>query len=72
MSHDILVEQDETLVLSARRSLIDDINASKFYAIICDESSDIRKLNSYLFLFAIALYIGPMQYEHSNNGWYGI
>ncbi|XP_028407534.1 uncharacterized protein LOC114530150 [Dendronephthya gigantea] len=43
MSHDILVEQEETLVLRARRSLIDDINASKFYAIICDESSDISK-----------------------------
>ncbi|XP_028405240.1 uncharacterized protein LOC114527744 [Dendronephthya gigantea] len=43
MSHDILVEQEETFVLRARRSLIDDINASKFYAIICDESSDISK-----------------------------
>ena len=43
LSHDILVEQEEALVLSARRRLIDEINASKFYAIICDESSDISK-----------------------------
>ena len=31
------------LVLSARKSLINDINASRFYSVICDESSDISK-----------------------------
>ena len=30
-------------MLSARTRLIDEIDASKFYAIICDESSDISK-----------------------------
>ena len=33
LSYDILVEQEEALVLSARRRLRDEINASKFYAI---------------------------------------
>lgn len=43
MSHDILVEQEEQLVLRERKNLINDVNASRFYAIICDESSDISK-----------------------------
>lgn len=43
MSHDILAEQEEMLVLSARKSLLNDVNASEFYSIICDESSDISK-----------------------------
>ena len=43
MSHDILAEQEKNLVLSARKSLINDINASRFYSVICDESSDISK-----------------------------
>ena len=30
-------------MLSARRSLFNEVNSSKFYAIICDESSDISK-----------------------------
>ena len=43
MSHDILAEQEEMLVLSARKRLLNDVNASEFYSIICDESSDISK-----------------------------
>ena len=43
MSHEILTEQEELLVLKARRSLINEINASGCYGIICDESSDISK-----------------------------
>ena len=30
-------------MLSARRNLFNEVNSSKFYAIICDESSDILK-----------------------------
>lgn len=43
LGHDVLAEQEELLVLKARRSLLSEINSSAFYAIICDESSDISK-----------------------------
>ena len=44
MSHDILNGQEELLVLKARRRLVDEINSNGFFAIICDESSDISKV----------------------------
>ena len=44
MGHEILSEQEELLVIEARNSLINKINASGFYGIIYDESSDIPKL----------------------------
>ena len=43
MSHECLREQEELIVLKARRSLVTEINASGHYAIICDESSDMSK-----------------------------
>lgn len=43
LSHEILSEQEEILVLAARKRLINDVLANGFYAIICDESSDISK-----------------------------
>ena len=49
MSHGILSEQEELLVLRARRSLISEINANGFYAIICDESSDRSKIEQVSF-----------------------
>ena len=42
-SHEILAEQEEILALAARNRLISDVLANGFYAIICDESSDISK-----------------------------
>ena len=49
MGHEILTEQEELLVLTARRRLIHEINDSGFYAIICDESSDISKIEQLSF-----------------------
>ena len=49
MGHEILAEQEELLVLKARRSLVNEINASGFYGIICDESSDISKIEQLSF-----------------------
>jgi len=49
MGHEILTEQEELLVIKARRSLINEINASGFYGIICDESSDISKIEQLSF-----------------------
>ena len=43
LSHEILSEQEEIMVLAARKDLISDVLANGFYAIICDESSDISK-----------------------------
>ena len=45
MSHDILIEEEEMIVLNARRQLLSEINtgAAAFYSIICNESSDISK-----------------------------
>ena len=43
LSHEILSEQEEILVLAARKRLISDVLANGFYAILCDESSDISK-----------------------------
>lgn len=43
LSHQILSEQEEILALAARKRLINDVLANGFYAIICDESSDISK-----------------------------
>ena len=49
MGHEILTEQEELLVLTARRRLISEINAGGFYAIICDESSDVSKIKQLSF-----------------------
>lgn len=42
-AHDILEEQKQALVLSARRHLLDDILRRKFFSILADESSDVSK-----------------------------
>ena len=43
-SHEILNEQERLIVLDARRRLVQEINAKNFYSIICDEASDISKV----------------------------
>ena len=43
-SHEILNEQERLIVLNARRALVQEINSNNFYSIICDEASDISKL----------------------------
>jgi hypothetical protein len=41
--HDILSEQEQMLVLSARRNLLNKILGKRFYSILADESSDVSK-----------------------------
>ena len=48
-SHDILEEQEQLLVLGCRRELLEEINNRPFYAIICDEASDISKIEQLSF-----------------------
>ena len=43
MSHDIINEQQEIMVLACRRALNTEINERPFYSIICDEATDIAK-----------------------------
>lgn len=49
MSYDCLNEQQELLVLNARRALIKEINESEFVSIICDEASDASKIEQMSF-----------------------
>ncbi|XP_028414610.1 zinc finger MYM-type protein 1-like [Dendronephthya gigantea] len=48
-SHDILNEQERLIVLNARRTLVEEINSNNFFSIICDEASDISKLEQLSF-----------------------
>ena len=48
-SHEILNEQERLIVLNARRALVQEINSNNFYSIICDEASDISKLEQLSF-----------------------
>ena len=48
-SHEILNEQERLIVLNARRTLVEEINSNNFYSIICDEASDISKLEQLSF-----------------------
>ncbi|MEL7308435.1 MAG: hypothetical protein AAGK05_11580 [Pseudomonadota bacterium] len=43
MSHDILQEQEELIVLTIRRQLVQKIQSNTFFSIIADETSDISK-----------------------------
>ena len=47
--HDIISHQEEIIVLKARRHLIDKINESLFYSIICDETTDISQTQQFNF-----------------------
>jgi Domain of unknown function (DUF4371) len=49
-SHDALQEQEQLLVLDARRSILKDIQSKEFYAILADESTDVTKLEQLSFL----------------------
>ena len=42
-SHEILNEQEQLIILNARRTLVNEINEHAFYSIICDESCEISK-----------------------------
>ena len=42
-SHEIISEQEESIVLKARRELLVEIHSSSFYSIICDEAIDFSK-----------------------------
>lgn len=42
-SHRIISEQEELIALEARKTLLNEVRSCDFYAIICDESSDISK-----------------------------
>ena len=42
-SHDILREQEEMIVLAARRKLLNDVQHNRYYSLIIDESCDISK-----------------------------
>jgi len=48
-SHDALQEQEQLLVLDARRSVLKDIQVKYFYAILADESTDVTKLEQLSF-----------------------
>lgn len=48
-SHEILSEQEQSLVLEAKRTLVNEINRCDFYSVICDESSDISKIEQLSF-----------------------
>ena len=48
-SHEILNEQERLIVLDARRAVVQEINSNNFYSIICDEASDISKLEQLSF-----------------------
>ena len=48
-SHEILNDQERLIVLNARRALVQEINSNNFYSIICDEASDISKLEQLSF-----------------------
>ena len=48
-SREILNEQERLIVLNARRTLVEEINSNNFYSIICDEASDISKLEQLSF-----------------------
>ena len=48
-SHDAIQEQQQLLVLDARRSLVKEIQSKAFYAILADESTDVTKLEQLSF-----------------------
>jgi len=48
-SHDAIQEQEQLLVLDARRSLVKEIQSKAFYAILADESHDVTKLEQLSF-----------------------
>ena len=48
-SHEILTEQERLIALNARRTLVEEINSNNFFSIICDEASDISKLEQLSF-----------------------
>lgn len=48
-SHDVLQEQEQLLVLEARRSILREIQKKPFYAILGDESTDVTKLEQFYF-----------------------
>ena len=47
--HEILTEQERLTALNARRTLVEEINSNNFFSIICDEASDISKLEQLSF-----------------------
>ena len=49
ISHDALQEQEQLLVLDARRSIVKEIQSKDFYAILADESTDVTKLEQLSF-----------------------
>lgn len=50
MSHDAISEQEEMLILHARRDLNKEIRDRDFYSIICDEATDISKTEQMTFV----------------------
>ncbi|XP_028394417.1 zinc finger MYM-type protein 1-like [Dendronephthya gigantea] len=42
-AHDILVEQQQLLILNARRNLLENVREKDFFSILADESSDVSK-----------------------------
>ena len=44
MSHEVIDEQSQLIVLTARNKLVEKTKTSKFYSIICDEATDVAKL----------------------------
>jgi hypothetical protein len=72
LAHDILQEQEELLVLQARRNLLSSIGRDRCYSIIADESMDVTKLEQ----ISVSLrtcndnydveenFVGVLQYDH--------